>query len=110
MSGEAVYEVAIVDVACRISRNCTMFIDLIAETSDAEKIVARYYFTDKSKYYSYKELTKLLKDFYIFYDDDNILDGLMQLKGKEVYFIETPLKNYVYSYHVLKDIKDINNI
>ena len=106
---QTIYKATILDVVFKVSRNHTPFIDLIAETTDGikERIDACYYFADRSKYFSYKELTEVLNDFDIEVDEENILNSLTQLKGKEAYLIEMP--KYENKYRVLKDYRDINN-
>lgn len=106
---KTIFKATILDVVFKVSRNHTPFIDLVAETTDEnkEKIDACYYFTDRSKYFSYRELTEVLNDFDIDVDEDNFLNSLVQLKGKEVYLIEMP--TYENKYRVFKDYKDINN-
>lgn len=109
MDSETIYKATILDVVFKISRNHTPFIDLIAETDDdsKRKIDACYYFADRSKYFSYKELTKILNDFDIEVDEENILNSLVHLKGKEIYLIEMP--KYENKYRISKYYKDINN-
>lgn len=102
---ETLYRVTIQDVVFKINRNCTPYIDLITETLDDNKIRidACYYFTNKSKYFSYNELTDILNKFDIEVKEDNIFKSLEQLKGKEVYLLKVP--NYENKYQVLKDYK-----
>lgn len=106
---KTIFKATILGVVFKLSRNHTPFIDLVAVTTDGSKemIDVCYYFADRSKYFSYKELTEVLNDFDIEFDEDNILNSLVQLKGKEVYLMEMP--KYENKYRVLKDYKDINN-
>ena len=105
---ENIYRVSILDVVFKLNRKLNLYIDLVAETLDDNKMIinARYYFTDKAKYFAYNELIDILNKFNIEIDNDNFLNSLAQLKGKNVYLLKIP--DYENKYQVFKDYNSIN--
>lgn len=104
LNNELVYRVSIKDIGFKLSRNYTPYIDVVTETLDDNRLIinSSYYFTNKSKYISYNQLVDILNKFDIKIDEDNILNSLTLLKGKEVYLIE----EYENKYQILKDYKE----
>lgn len=104
LNNEAVYRVTIKDIIFKLSRNYTPYIDIVTETLDDNKLVinSSYYFTNKSKYISYNQLVDILNKFDIKINEDDILNSLKFLIGKEVYLIEECENKY----QILKDYKE----
>ena len=104
VNNKVVYRVTIKDIIFKLSRNYTPYIDIVAETLDDNKLTinSSYYFTNKSKYISYNQLIDILNKFDIKVDEDNILNSLTLLKGKEVYLIE----EFENKYQIFKDYKE----
>ena len=86
-----IYKVVLTDVHLGLNNNFTPYVELKFETSDNNKLNLRskYYFTNKAKYFAYKELSDLLEAFDIKTDTDSIFDDLKYLIGAEMYLVKT---------------------
>ena len=65
---------------------------------------AKYYFTSKSKYFSYKELSDLLVAFGIPTDTDSMFDDLKNIIDTKMYLMKT--KDLDFKYDILIDYKE----
>lgn len=104
-NSDVIYNGIIKDINFKLCRNYTPYIEILVETLDVNKalISSCYYFTGKSKYLSYNELSNLLEYFDIKVEDE-ILSSLNSLIGKEVYLIKNP--DFESKYKILKDYKE----
>ena len=105
-NSDVIYNGIIKDINFKLCRNYTPYIEILVETLDVNKalISSCYYFTDKSKYLSYNELSNLLEYFDIkgfgadfaytvdggelgdmSYECFNAASGRVTVKGKSVH-------------------------
>lgn len=106
MKNNVIYKVCITDITVKLCRNYTPYIEIKTETLDSnyEVMKSLYYFSNKAKYFSYKELTNLLNMFNIETDEEHFFNSLNQLIGKEVYLTEMP--NIETKYQIYVDYKE----
>lgn len=101
-----IYKVVLTDVHLGLNNNFTPYVELKFETRDNNKLNLRskYYFTNKAKYFAYKELSDLLEAFDIKTATDCIFDDLKYLIGGEMYLVKT--KKLEFQYNILIDYKE----
>jgi hypothetical protein len=108
MKENIIYGVKIKEIAFRVSNNFSPYIDIITETMDDNNLTinASYYFTNKSKYISYVQLSELLGQYGMKIEPikSDIIKDLDSLIGKEVYLQKDP--NYKDKYIIFKDYKE----
>ena len=103
---EKIYKVILTDVSLGLNKNFTPYVELKFETCDNNKLnlSSKYYFTSKSKYFSYKELSDLLVAFGILTDTDSMFDDLKNIIDTKMYLMKT--KDLDFKYDILIDYKE----
>ena len=108
MKEKIIYHVKIEEISFKVSNNFSPYIDIITKTLDDNSLIinASYYFTSKSKYISYVQLSDLLGEYGMKIEPikSDIIKVLDSLIGKEVYLQKDP--NYKDKYIIFKDYKE----
>lgn len=101
-----IYQAILTDVSLGLNKNFTPYVELKFETCDNNKLSlsSKYYFTSKSKYFSYKELSDLLVAFEVSTATDSMFDDLKNIIGTKMYLMK--IKDLDFKYDILIDYKE----
>ena len=102
-----IHQVTLTDVSLGLNNNFTPYVELKFETCNNNNklnLSSKYYFTSKSKYFSYKELSDLLIAFGIPTATDSLFDDLKNIIGTKMYLMK--IKDLDFKYDILIDYKE----